>query len=151
MPTQYQILPARNLVYIRHFGRVTTASAEESFAAFIADPLMQPGQNHLADFSGVTSFDSDPVEFMRFMARIAFDLTSKTTEQFLVLYGPDGPGHELVRANLRTWDGQKGMTVRMAGSEAEALDILGIAERRFSALLDPKALARSERPLRTDS
>ena len=151
MPSQYQILPDRNLVYIRHYGRVTSTSAEESFAAFLADPRMRPGQNHLADFSEVTSFDMDHLRFMQFMARIASDLTGKVADQFLVLYGLEGPGHELVMANLRTWDGQPGMTLRIAASEAEALDMLGLPERRFSALFDPRELALSERPQRTDS
>ena len=146
MPTQYQILPQRNLVFVRHYGHVTMASAEASFTDFLEDPQMRPGQNHLADFSAVTSYEKDYLQFMQFMARIAFDLTGKVAEQFLVLYGPRGPGHELVRANLRTWDGQQGMTVRTAATEAAALDILALPERRFSDLVNAESLARSERP-----
>ena len=150
MPSQFQILPDRNLVYIRHFGHVTVAGVAESFAHFVDDPDMRPGQNHLSDFSEITTFETDHLEIMQLMARIAADLTSHVEHQFLVLYGPSGPGHDLLRAIRRSWDGQPGMTLRIAGSEAEALDMLGLPERRFSALIDPVALARTERPLPTE-
>ena len=151
MPSQFQILPRRNLVYLRHFGRLTVAGVSESFSTFVAHPDMRPGQNHLVDFSGISWYEPDFIGYMKMQARIASDLTGQADHTFLVVYGPDGPGRDLARIVLNSWDGQPGISVRMALTEEQALDILGERARRFSALFDAEELARSERPLPTES
>ena len=137
MATDFRILTRRRLLVVRHSGHLTFADSMESFEDYGRHPDFHPAQNALVDFAPVTSYEHDRVRLMAFQAQMIERLPLPAgTPPLLVFVAPRGrPAHPLACDILKSWDKTGLRTARLAETEAEALDILGLPERSIEALL----------------
>lgn len=135
MPTTYDIILPRGMVLIRHSGHITVAESETAFRAFQQDPHQRPGQPHLVDCQQVVSYERDFAKFMALQAEIVGQFGVGGPEMLLVLLGPPGVPHELATLIRNTWDRTPSVVPRVVSTEAEAMDVLGLTERRILDIL----------------
>lgn len=136
MPVTYCILPSRNLVVVRFSGHALVSDSYEALAAFARDPDFRPGLNQIIDLTGVTGFDPDYLALIRVQAAKASVFEVTGPETLNVYIAPTDVAGRLVTLILRSWNGIPGIRHSVAGSEDEALDILGLTERSVAELIE---------------
>jgi lipid A disaccharide synthetase len=134
MPVNFQIYPKRGLVLARFTGHILLEECLSSAQAYAAHPDANPMQNQLIDLSGITSHERDFVKLMSTMAQLPDHLLQKGPQPMVVYIAPTRLSQEITSTILRSMSGVPGLVVRVAEDEAQAMDILGLAERRLADL-----------------
>jgi hypothetical protein len=134
MPLKYEIIPDLGLVYVRYWGICTVQETIETFARYAAEPEAAPDQRHLVDLSRVEEYERHFPELMKLQAQKADAVTKGATPATLLYYAPTPISLSMARTILRSWDGLDQVVGRIADTEAQALDMLGLRQRRFADL-----------------
>lgn len=134
MPVSFQIYPSRGVVLARFSGHILLEDCLASAKAYSEHPDANPAQNQLIDLSGITSYEADFVKMMSTMAQLPDHLLRPGAEPMIVYISPTRLSQEITTTVLRSMSGVAGVVVRVAEDEAQALEILGLAERAVSAL-----------------
>ena len=134
MPVTFQIFPSRGVVLARFSGHILLEDCLSSAKAYAEHPDANPMQNQLIDLSGITSYEADFVKMMSTMAQLPDHLLRPGAEPMIVYISPTQLSQEITTTVLRSMSGITGVIVRVAEDEAQALEILGLAERAVSAL-----------------
>lgn len=135
MPVAFRILRDRGLVYVRYQGHAGAAESMRAFAAYMAHPDCRPGQKHLVDLAGVTSFDEDFTAIMALQALKTEQFVNQPVETLLAYHAPGPAARQMARFVLRSWEGSDHVVARVLDTEAQALAFLGQPETRISDLL----------------
>ena len=134
MPVTFQIYPSRSVVLARFTGHILLEDCLSSAKAYSEHPDANPMQNQLIDLSGITSYEADFVKMMSTMAQLPDHLLRQGAEPMIVYISSTKVSQEITTKVLRSMSGVAGVVVRVAEDEAQALEILGLAERSLGAL-----------------
>ena len=137
MPCFYTVFDTHHLVVFTAHGHLTVAECQASLAAYFADPAARSTHRHLLDFSGITDYERDFTAFISLQATLADEVAGDTPSTVLVLHGPDGPPRQVASLIARSWENSGHVVARIATSEADALDMLGVDARQLSELASP--------------
>ena len=135
MPVSFHILPSRGVVLARFSGHILLEDCLASAKAYSEHPDARPTQHQLIDLGGVTSYERDFVQLMSTMAQLPDHLLQPGAEPMVVYLAPHPISQEIANTVLRSMAGIPGLVVRVAQDDAQALDILGLAERNLGELL----------------
>ncbi|GHE02384.1 hypothetical protein U879_20215 [Defluviimonas sp. 20V17] len=135
MSVSFTILPRRGLVYVRYEGFVHPDDTQKALAAYSRHPDRAPGQKQLVDLAAVTGYDADYARILQIQAQKAETFLEQGRQTVLVYYAPTRIAHEMAAIVRRSWEGLDGIVMRTAGTEAEALEILGQPECSLTELL----------------
>ena len=130
----FQILHDRGVVLARFTGLVLMQDCQSAAAAYARHPEARPTQPLLIDLSAVTGYETDYVKILEVMARLPDYLWHKGVERLVVCLAPHALSRQIsgavARAILELPEG----IARIAQTEADALEILGLPERRLCDL-----------------
>ncbi|MWB77101.1 hypothetical protein GLS40_03595 [Pseudooceanicola sp. 216_PA32_1] len=136
MAVSFRILPQHGLVHVRFSGQVILSDSSTALQRFAAHPEFRPGLNQLIDLTDVTGHIADPVELFRVHARKA-EVFNRPGEQNLTVYiAPHETAQKLVALILRSFEGIEGLRHSVVRAEAEAMDVLGFAQRSVAELTE---------------
>lgn len=135
MSISVRILPRTGLVYVRYEGRMTIADAEAALADYLRDPAYAPGQRQLVDLAAVTEWEQDFPRLLALQAKKAGAFFNPAAPVLVVAYAPDETTRTVADFIARSWDGIDAVAYRVAATEADALDLLGVEARSFNDLL----------------
>ena len=135
MAITFRILPELNVVYVKYVGRPQMADAMKLFDAYMAHPDCKPGQKHFVDLSEVTGSASDYLNAMKFMARMADQISGSGPQTLLVCYAPNGAGQKTAELGKKSWSVAEHMVYRIMDDEAAALQFLGLPVGSISEML----------------
>lgn len=148
MSPTFQILPERDLVFVRYVGTVLIAQSARAFGEYAAHKDFAPGHRQLVDLSQITGYERDYARMFDLQMRKADVFVKDATQTLMVYYAPTEIALTLATLIARTWDSVPGTCPRIVRtSEADALQLIGEPETTFDALL--RAPARHKRKLRT--
>lgn len=136
MPLDFRILPRRGLVYVRYRGHVSFSETEAAFAAYLRHPDMRHGQKQLIDLARVTDWDRDFAALLRIQAQKADGFVGAGHEMLLVYYAPSAQARKMARMVLQSWEEVPGVIPVVQETEAGALEVLGLSETSFDAVLE---------------
>lgn len=111
------------------------AEVQTCLAEFAAAPGALSAHLHLVDFAEITSYAQDVVGILETQARLAEVFAGDPRQWLFAYYTPTSVGRSLANYGVRAWSNVAGVSIRLAETEAAALDILGLAERRLADLL----------------
>jgi len=135
MPTSFQILPERNLVYARYDGTVDVHEAESVFLDYMRHPDYRPDQLQLVDLTAATGWSGDFIQAMKLQARKAEAFMAGQKKVLLVYLAPTEAARDIAVIVLRSWKGVPGFVPVLQEHESEALAILGQPETSVAELL----------------
>jgi hypothetical protein len=98
-------------------------------------PDSRPGQKHLVDLSGVTSFEKDFTRILELQALKTEHFVGQPVETLLAYYAPTTEAQQMAALVLRSWEGTDHIVARVLLTEAETLAVLGLAEATIDDLL----------------
>ncbi|MCO6382398.1 MAG: hypothetical protein JXQ91_01495 [Vannielia sp.] len=133
MPLTYRIFSDLGLVYVRYQGHAAIAETSEMFARYMRDPGFRPGQKQLVDLSGITSYEKDYAALLAVQAKKA-EAFLRGPETIIVYYAPTPDSYEMANLVMRSWGELDAIVAVVQDTERGALDVLGLAERSFTAL-----------------
>ena len=134
MSLTYTIIPESGLVYVRYVGTARLAETMEVFGRYAQDPAYRPGQKQLVDLSGITGYERDFLEMVKLQARKAETMSTNGAQSLAVYHAPTSVSLEMARLVGRSWEGLEKVVVRVAQSEDQALEMLGVPGARFADL-----------------
>ncbi|RBI85134.1 hypothetical protein DRV85_10805 [Rhodosalinus halophilus] len=135
MPVSFQILPVRGLVYVRYEGFARIAESAELFARYMAHPDFAPGQKQLVDLAGVTGIEADFPKLLGLQARKAEAFLPGGVQTMIVYHAPGAVSRRMAEMVRRSWSEIPSVVPVVVESEVEALEVLGLRERRFAEIL----------------
>lgn len=135
MPTTFDILTPRGIVYIRHIGKITIADNMAALADYAKHPDAAPGQMHLVDFTDVTEIERDYARLMALQAKVADVVTPNNHETLLVMLATSSAAIETATMVKNAWEGSGSVIPNVVTNEAEALAILGQPESLIADML----------------
>lgn len=138
MPVSFHILPQRNLALFTYTGFVTLAESMAVVADFARHPDHQPWMRQLCDLSAVTGVERNFPELLKMQARFVETLLPAGRDLLVAFYAPTRAGQELAQMARKSWAGLNAVVVLIHEDEAEALALLGLAERKLSDLPGPQ-------------
>lgn len=134
MPVDFVILPRRNLVLFRYHGEVTMQEVTDIVAEATSHPSHCDGMSQLCDLSRVTGIEKDFAALMKMQAKLTENFAVQQSDRLVVFYAPTPLARSIAQMAKRSWDGLNAVVVLMHEDEAEALALLGVAEKRLSDL-----------------
>ena len=135
MSVTFKIIPGRGLVYVRYEGVATVEDSLRAFGEYANHPDCRPGQKQLVDLSGITAFDKDFPKLFELQARKADVFMADGAQTLLVYYAPDELTYSMARLVERSWEPFPSVVAIVQQNEADALELLGQTEKKFSELL----------------
>jgi hypothetical protein len=135
MLTNFQIIPDRGVVLIRLNGRVLMDVCLSAAEVYARHPAARPTQPLLIDLTEVTSHETDYVKILKAMARLPDYLGHGGSERLVVFIAPTPLARRISAVVVRAILSMPSGVARMAQSESDALEILGLPERRLSDLV----------------
>lgn len=134
MPVTFAILPKRHLVLFTYHGEVTMQEVIDVVAAATSHPAHRDGMRQLCDLSRVTRIEKDFAALMKMQAKLAENFVIRQADRIVVFYAPTPVARSIAQMAKKSWDGLNSVIVLMHEDEAEALALLGLAERSLSDL-----------------
>lgn len=125
MSITYKIFEDPVVVFIRYVGHVTLHDVTTALEQFAKEGAAYQGQPHFFDFSQVTSYKIDYIEFFTFMGRLADVYPFSAGEHLFVFFAPDGPPADLSEILRKPYANSSTILLRTARTRDQALDILG--------------------------
>lgn len=142
MSISFQILHDRGVVLAKLTGRVLMQDCLSAAAAYARHPEARPTQPLLIDLSAVTGHETDYVKILQAMARLPDYLWHRGTERLVVCLAPHAQSRQISAAAARAILEIPEGIARIAQTEADALEILGLPERRLCDLSQGSARNR---------
>lgn len=139
MSATYQIFPDRGVVLARLQGMVLMEDCLTTATAYARDPMARPGQHLLIDLRAMTGHESDYLNILAAMARLPDYLMRNGAEPLVVCLAGGAAQRQVAVALVRAIDAMPGAVARIARSETDALDILGLPERSLTDLMSGTA------------
>lgn len=134
MSTNFQIIPDRGVVVVRLSGRALMDDCLCAAEAYARHPAARPTQPLLIDLSAVTSHETDYVKILKAMAQLPDYLGRSGSERMVVFVAPSPLARRISAVVVRAILSMPGGVARIAQSESDALEILGLPERKLSEL-----------------
>lgn len=134
MSISFQIIRDRGVVLARLSGQVRIEECVDAAAAYARHPETRPTQPVLIDLTAVTGYETDYVKILQAMARLPEYLWHRGTERLLVCLAPHALSRQISAAAARAILEIPEGIARIAQTEADALEILGLPERRLCDL-----------------
>lgn len=134
MSVTFQVIPRLGLVYVRYEGRMDIAAAGAAVAEYQRHPHYAPGQKQLVDLAAVTEWERDFPRLLALQAAKADVFHDPAAPVLVVAHAPSATARKLADYVSRSWDGIDAVAYRVAASEADALDLLGLSQRSFLEL-----------------
>lgn len=135
MSVTYQIFAEKGLVYVRYIGHVNIAEADAAIDSYRGDPAYAPGQRQLVDLAAATSWEHDFPRLIALQAKKAGAFMDPAAPVLVVAHAPNETARKIADYTGRSWDGIDAVVFRVAATETDALEMLGLAERSFDDLL----------------
>ncbi len=135
MSIYFRIFPNHGLVYVRFEGVTRMDDGMESFKSYREHPDFRPGQKQLLDLSAITGMDKDYVKLFALQAEIAEVMVTEPAQTLIVYYAPTPISYDNAKLISRSWDSVCSVVTSVQRSEADCLNILGLSEPNFAALL----------------
>jgi|LauGreDrversion4_2_1035121.scaffolds.fasta_scaffold12299_2 hypothetical protein len=135
MSTNFQIIPDRGVVLVRLNGRVLMDDCLSAAEAYARHPAARPTQPLLIDLSSVTAHETDYAKILKAMARLPDYFGRGGSERLVVFIAPSPLARRISAVVVRALLSMPGGVARIAQSESDALEILGLPERRLSELV----------------
>ena len=135
MPTSFEILKRRGLVYIRHSGIATFEESQTALGQCAAHPDFDPSHKHLVDCRDVIRFERDYARLMALQAQIADVVIPHQSETLLVFLATTQVAREVATLVQQSWEGSGTVIPRGVQNEADALAFLGQPETRIADML----------------
>jgi hypothetical protein len=123
-------------------GQVRIEECVDAAAAYSRHPETRPTQPVLIDLTAVTGYETDYVKILQAMARLPEYLWHRGTERLLVCLAPHALSRQISAAAARAILEIPEGIARIAQTEADALEILGLPERRLCDLSQGSARNR---------
>lgn len=123
-------------------GQVRIEECVDAAAAYARHPETRPTQPVLIDLTAVTGYETDYVKILKAMARLPDYLWHRGTERLLVCLAPHALSRQISAAAARAILEIPEGIARIAQTEADALEILGLPERRLCDLSQGSARNR---------
>lgn len=142
MSISFQIIRDRGVVLARLSGQVRIEECVDAAAAYARHPETRPTQPVLIDLTAVTGYETDYVKILKAMARLPDYLWHRGTERLLVCLAPHALSRQISAAAARAILEIPEGIARIAQTEADALEILGLPERRLCDLSQGSARNR---------
>jgi hypothetical protein len=142
MSISFQIIRDRGVVLARLSGQVRIEECVDAAAAYARHPETRPTQPVLIDLTAVTGYETDYVKILQAMARLPEYLWHRGTERLLVCLAPHALSRQISAAAARAILEIPEGIARIAQTEADALEILGLPERRLCDLSQGSARNR---------
>jgi hypothetical protein len=142
MSISFQIIRDRGVVLARLSGQVRIEECVNAAAAYARHPETRPTQPVLIDLTAVTGYETDYVKILQAMARLPEYLWHRGTERLLVCLAPHALSRQISAAAARAILEIPEGIARIAQTEADALEILGLPERRLCDLSQGSARNR---------
>ena len=130
-PCFYTVFDTHHLVVFTAHGHLTVAECRRIWPP-LADPAARSTHRHLLDFGHHRLRQRDFTAFISLQATLADEVAGDTPSTVLVLHGPDGPPLQVASLIARSWRNSGHVVARIATSEADALDMLGVDARQLS-------------------
>lgn len=136
MPVDFRIFPELGFVHVRCEGVLTVAESGAAFARYVAHPDRHPGQRQLVDLSLVTSVEFNyPALLELQMKKAAAFLEQGDAQTLIVYYAPTPETMNVAVLGQRSWEGISNVVALVQDREDEALELLGLRERRLSEII----------------
>ena len=142
MSISFQILHDRGVVLARFTGRVMMQDCLSAAAAYARHSEARPTQPLLIDLSEITGYETDYVQILQAMASLPDYLWHKGAERLVVCLAPHALSRQISAAVARAILELPEGIARIAQTEADALEILGLPERRLCDLSQGSARNR---------
>ncbi|MEJ6398686.1 hypothetical protein [Yoonia sp. 208BN28-4] len=136
MGASLRILKSRGIAVLRYWDHFTVQQGEDTLAAYHAHPDAAPGQKHLVDFSGVTSFDPEYVGVLALQAKTADIVLPEGFETILVMYAPNPTGLDMAVMVRKSWEHVPAVIPLIAETKQQAIEYLGQKENDLSLFFD---------------
>ena len=142
MSVSFQIIHERGVVLARLSGQVLMADCLSTAAAYARHPEARPTQPLLIDLTAVSGYEKDYVNILQAMARLPDYLSRSGAERLVVCLAPTPLSRQISAAVVRAILSMPGGIARVAQTEVDALEILGLPERRLCDLTTGSARNR---------
>lgn len=133
MPVTYRIYEDIGLVHVRYEGKALLQESFEAVGRYLRDPGFRPGQKQLVDLSGVTAFEEDYARLMALQAKKA-EAFFEGPENLIVYLAPTEITRTMARIVVRSWRDIDAVVPVVVETEAEALEVLGLADTSLDDL-----------------
>lgn len=121
MSVKMHILPELGLSYLHYTGHVTAAEMGFSLSACTNHPDFRSHFRHIADLSGVTSFENDYVSIMKVQAQAVGMLRGTNQPASCIFLCPTIVAQTFTNIVARSWEGSDDPII-LIFAEAEQVD-----------------------------
>lgn len=138
----FQIIHDRGVVLARLTGRVVLEDCVNAAATYARHPAARPTQPLLIDLTAVTGYETNYSNILQAMVRLPDYLWRSGAERLVVCLAPTPLSRQISASVVRAILALPGGIARIAQTEADALEILGLPERRLRDLTPGSARNR---------
>ncbi len=135
MAVTFRILKSQGVVFVKYTGHAILSDASRVFGDYAAHPDCAPGQKQLIDLSGITGWDQDFVQLLKFQAQKADAFMGKGAETLIVYYAPTKVSQSIAQIAMQAWEPFPSVVPIVIEDEAESLNVLGLPFQSFEKML----------------
>lgn len=134
MAVKMHIMPEHGLSYLHYSGHITAAEMSFSLSACADHPDFRAHFRHIADLSGVTSFENDYIAIMKVQAQAVGMLQGKHNPSSCIFLTPSVVSQTFANIVARSWDGIDDPVIVILAEPEQVDGHLGLRDMKVSRM-----------------